>query len=54
MKIITRTMLALGLAVFLIACGGGGEQEVAVPVEAAPDPVSLTWDEANWDDVDWQ
>lgn len=50
-------LLSLTFAVLVASCGGGGEPEppfVITPGEEPPAPTSLTWDAADWDEVDWQ
>lgn len=45
-------ILAVISVPLLSACGGGGKKTTATP----PPPVdtTLTWDDDNWDEKDWQ
>ena len=52
MKTKTRHVsLLLACLTFASACGGGSDAITPTP----PPPVTtLTWDQGNWDEVDWQ
>jgi len=41
---------------FLVACGGGGSSGGAAPPPPPPPPpvTELTWDQGNWDELNWQ
>ena len=50
----TRTLVLAFIAlVFLSACGGGGGNGGANPPPPLVD-TTLTWDDDNWDEKDWQ
>lgn len=50
-KLSYTTIATLALATFLAGCDSGNEVSALVP---PPPPTELVWDEAAWDDVDWQ
>ena len=53
MILVTRTFILAFIAlVFLSACGGGGGG--ANPPPPPPVDTTLTWDDDNWDEKDWQ
>ena len=43
---------ALGL-MSIVATGGGGGS-TPPPPDGEPEPTELTWDQGNWDEVNWQ
>jgi len=60
MKICTaslRAFSALFLACLLVSCGGGGSSgstSPPPPIDTDPQLAPLTWDQGDWDEVNWQ
>jgi hypothetical protein len=50
-KIIYSTIAVLTLATLLAGCSSDDSVSALVP---PPPPTELVWDEAAWDEVDWQ
>ncbi len=49
-----KYLLAMLFSLFLLAsCGGGGDSGVPATTTPAA-PTTLTWNQNNWDQVNWQ
>jgi hypothetical protein len=52
-----KHVASLILIVMLAACGGGsadGDQSSPAPNNPSQGPSTLTWDNANWGEVNWE